>query len=90
MRRYSPKLVAGIEWNTQEAYDSGEMQLTRPTEKEILAIKAAAESTFKKDKRVTIGLYDQDYKGIQKKHCKWQFLIKFWFQVPFTAMLKAT
>jgi predicted DNA binding CopG/RHH family protein len=50
-----------------EAYESGKMKLTRPSEKEIQAIKAAAESTFKKDKRITIRLYDHDYKGIQKK-----------------------
>ena len=50
-----------------EAYDSGKMMLIRPSEKEIMAIKAAAKSTFKKEKRVTIRLYDHDYKGIQKK-----------------------
>ena len=50
-----------------EAYDSGKIKLSKPSEKEIIAIKAAAESTFKKDKRVTIRLYDHDYKGIQKK-----------------------
>jgi predicted DNA binding CopG/RHH family protein len=50
-----------------EAYESGKMKLTRPSEKEIQAIKAAAESTFIKDKRITIRLYDHDYKGIQKK-----------------------
>jgi predicted DNA binding CopG/RHH family protein len=50
-----------------EAYDSGKMKPTRPSENEINAIKAAAKSTFKKDKRVTIRLSDHDYKGIQKK-----------------------
>jgi predicted DNA binding CopG/RHH family protein len=50
-----------------EAYDNGKIKLSRPSNKEIKAIKAAAESTFKKDKRVTIRLYDHDYKGIQKK-----------------------
>ncbi len=50
-----------------EAYDNGKIKLSRPSNKEIKAIKASAESTFKKDKRVTIRLYDHDYKGIQKK-----------------------
>lgn len=50
-----------------DAYEAGEIKLSMPSKKEIEAIKAAAESTFKKDKRVTIRLYDHDYKGIQKK-----------------------
>lgn len=50
-----------------EAYESGKIKLSKPSKREIEAIKAAAESTFKKDKRVTIRLYDHDYKGIQKK-----------------------
>jgi len=50
-----------------EAYGSGKIKLSKPSTEEIEAIKAAAESTFKKEKRVTIRLYDHDYKGIQKK-----------------------
>jgi predicted DNA binding CopG/RHH family protein len=34
---------------------------------EIRAIKTAADATFKKDRRITIRLYDHDYIGIQKK-----------------------
>ena len=49
-----------------EAYESGKMKLSKPSKKEIAAIKAAALSTFKKDKRITIRLYDHDFKGIQK------------------------
>lgn len=49
------------------AYDSGKIKISKPSKKEIDAIKSAAISTFKKDKRVTIRLYDHDYKGIQKK-----------------------
>lgn len=49
------------------AYDSGQIKISRPSKKEIKAIKLAADSTFKKDKRITIRLYDHDYKGIQKK-----------------------
>ena len=41
--------------------------MSKPSKKEIAAIKAAAANTFKKDKRITIRLYDHDYKGIQKK-----------------------
>lgn len=50
-----------------EAYDSGKMKLSKVSNEEIAAIKAAASSTFKKDKRITIRLYDHDFKGIQKK-----------------------
>ena len=49
------------------AYESGEIKLSVPSKKEIKAIKAAAENTFKKDKRITIRLYEHDYTGIQKK-----------------------
>jgi predicted DNA binding CopG/RHH family protein len=50
-----------------EAYESGQLKLSKPSKKEIAAIKAAALNTFKKDKRITIRLYDHDLKGIQKK-----------------------
>ena len=50
-----------------EAYESGQLKLSKPSKKEITAIKAAALSTFRKDKRITIRLYDHDFKGIQKK-----------------------
>jgi predicted DNA binding CopG/RHH family protein len=50
-----------------EAYESGKLRISKPSKKEIAAIKAAALSTFKKDKRITIRLYDHDFKGIQKK-----------------------
>ncbi|MGD8993499.1 MAG: antitoxin [Desulfobacterales bacterium] len=50
-----------------EAYGSGQLKLSKPSKKEIAAIKAAASNTFKKDKRITIRLYDHDFKGIQKK-----------------------
>ncbi len=49
------------------AYESGQLKTFKPAKREIEAIKAAAESTFKKDKRVTIRLYDHDFNGIQKK-----------------------
>ncbi len=61
-----------MKYNTEEknildAYESGEMKLSKPSKKEIEAIKRIAENTFKKDRRITIRLYDHDFKGIQKK-----------------------
>ncbi|MFH1856707.1 MAG: hypothetical protein ABH836_05750 [Candidatus Omnitrophota bacterium] len=50
-----------------DAYESGKMKLSKPSKKEIKAVKTAAENTFKKDKRITIRLYSRDFKGIQKK-----------------------
>jgi predicted DNA binding CopG/RHH family protein len=50
-----------------QAYENGQIKLSKPSQKELDAIKAAAESTFIKDKRITIRLYDHDFKGIQKK-----------------------
>ena len=41
--------------------------LSTPSKEEIEAIKEAANNTFKKDKRITIRLYDHDFTGIQKK-----------------------
>lgn len=50
-----------------EAYGSGKMTLKTPTSEEVESIKKTARNTFKKDRRITIRLYDHDYKGIQKK-----------------------
>ena len=50
-----------------DAYKSGSLKISTPSKKEIESIKAAAKNTFKKDNRITIRLYDHDYKGIQKK-----------------------
>ncbi len=55
------------EKNIIDAYESGKMKLSKPSKKELQKIQAIAKSTFKKDKRITIRLYDHDYKGIQKK-----------------------
>ena len=49
------------------AYQNDELKLTTPSKKEIETIKTIAGNTFKKDKRVTLRLYDHDYQGIQKK-----------------------
>ena len=50
-----------------EAFESGQLKLSKHSKEEIAAIKATALNTFKKDKRITIRLYDHDFKGIQKK-----------------------
>lgn len=55
------------EKNILDAYESGKMKLSTPSKNEIEAIKATAQNTFKKDKRITIRLYDHDFTGIQKK-----------------------
>lgn len=49
------------------ALDKDALVLAKPDRAESAAIRAAAISTFKKDKRVTIRLYEHDFKGIQKK-----------------------
>lgn len=50
-----------------EAYEKGTMKLSKPSKKEIEAIKATANKTLLKNRRITIRLYDHDYQGIQKK-----------------------
>jgi len=50
-----------------DALEKGTMRLSAPSKKEIESIKAAANNTLKKDKRITIRLYDHDFIGIQKK-----------------------
>lgn len=55
------------EKNIIDAYESGKMKLSTPLKREIESIKSIAKGTFKKDKRITIRLYEHDYKGIQKK-----------------------
>jgi len=50
-----------------DAYENGQLKLRTPSRKEVESIKAAANSTLKKNRRITIRLYDHDFKGIQKK-----------------------
>jgi predicted DNA binding CopG/RHH family protein len=50
-----------------EAYDKGKLKLSSPSQKERDKIQSTAEQTFRKDRRVTIRLYDHDLKGVQKK-----------------------
>jgi len=53
-----------------DAYEKGEIKAKSPSKKELHLIKSMAENTFRKDRRITIRLYDHDYKGIQKKAMK--------------------
>jgi predicted DNA binding CopG/RHH family protein len=55
------------EKNILDALEKGTIKLSSPSKKEIESIKAAANNTLKKDKRITIRLYDHDFIGIQKK-----------------------
>ena len=50
-----------------DEYEKGNLKTRKPSTKEIEDIKKAAKNTFKKDKRITIRLYDHDYRGIKKK-----------------------
>lgn len=50
-----------------ESYERGKMKLSTPSRQEIQRVKAMARKTFRKDRRVTIRLYDHDLKGIQKR-----------------------
>ena len=50
-----------------DAYDKGKMKTSKPSKKEKEKIKSMAENTFRKNRGVTIRLYDHDLKGIQKK-----------------------
>ena len=50
-----------------DAYEKGAIKTRTPSKKEIEKIKKAAGKTFKKDRRITIRLYEHDYQGIQKK-----------------------
>ena len=50
-----------------DAYDKGKIKTTAPSKKEIAEVKANAANTLRKDRRITIRLYDHDLKGIQKK-----------------------
>ena len=50
-----------------EAYEQGKLTTTAPSKREIARIKSMARNTFRKDRRITIRLYEHDLKGIQKK-----------------------
>ena len=50
-----------------DAYEKGKLKTSTPLKNEIAEVKANAANTLRKDRRVTIRLYDHDLKGIQKK-----------------------
>jgi predicted DNA binding CopG/RHH family protein len=50
-----------------DAYDKGTVRLSTPSKEERSKIRKMAQQTFRKDRRVTIRLYDHDLKGVQKK-----------------------
>ncbi len=50
-----------------EAYEKGLITPRAPSKKEMAKVRAAARNTFRKNRRITIRLYDHDLKGIQKK-----------------------
>jgi predicted DNA binding CopG/RHH family protein len=50
-----------------DAFEADELKLSKPAKEDIELIKSAAGNTFKKNKRVTIRLYEHDFAGIQKK-----------------------
>ncbi|KQC14638.1 MAG: hypothetical protein APR63_05240 [Desulfuromonas sp. SDB] len=61
-----------MKYNKEEKYilnalEDNKMNLSTPSKKEIESIKTAADNTFKKNRRITIRLYNHDYIGIQKK-----------------------
>ena len=55
------------EKNILDQYEKGAIKTRKPSKKEIDKIQNVAKNTFRKDKRITIRLYEHDYKGIQKK-----------------------
>ncbi|MBS1254516.1 MAG: hypothetical protein MAG581_00311 [Deltaproteobacteria bacterium] len=50
-----------------EALEKNSLALESPSTDELKAIKVAAENTFRKDRRITLWLYEHDFQGIQKK-----------------------
>ena len=50
-----------------DALENGKIKLTAPSREEVEAIKKTANNTLKKDKRITIRLYEHDFIGIRKK-----------------------
>jgi predicted DNA binding CopG/RHH family protein len=49
------------------AYEAGVLDLAAPSKKELAQIRTTARNTLRKNRRVTIRLYDHDLKGLQKK-----------------------
>jgi len=50
-----------------DAYERGGMTLSTPAKKEKERLRGIAKNTFRKNRRVTIRLYEHDLEGIKKK-----------------------
>ena len=50
-----------------DLYEKGKLKAKYPTEEDLKEVKKIAENTFRKNRRITIRLYEHDYAGIQKK-----------------------
>lgn len=55
------------EKNILDIYEKGELEEKYPSEEELKEVKKIAENTFRKNRRITIRLYEHDYTGIKKK-----------------------
>jgi predicted DNA binding CopG/RHH family protein len=55
------------EKNILNLYEKGKLKAKYPTEEDLKKVKKIAENTFRKNRRITIRLYEHDYAGIQKK-----------------------
>ena len=55
------------EKNILDLYEKGKIKTKNPTKKDLEEVKKIAENTFRKNRRITIRLYEHDYTGIQKK-----------------------
>ena len=50
-----------------DAYEKGKIKARSPSKKEMYDVKTIAKTTFRKNRRITIRLYDHDYQGIEKR-----------------------
>ncbi|MEK7747968.1 MAG: hypothetical protein AAB300_02685 [Nitrospirota bacterium] len=55
------------EKNILTAYEKGKMKALSPSKQELSEMKLTAKNTFRKNKSITIRLYNHDFTGIQKK-----------------------
>ncbi len=55
------------EKNILDLYEKGKLKAKYPTEEDLKEVKKIAKNTFRKNRRITIRLYEHDYAGIQKK-----------------------
>ena len=55
------------EKNIIDAYEKDNIKTSAPSKEELKEIKKIAKTIFRKNKRITIRLYEHDYRGIQKK-----------------------